>query len=163
MKLRVLFFGLAFRAAHMSMNLSSRFPFSLSKLFKIIYSDENYNSEDVRSLGYSHIVVGKNNFTYWNAETERDGRTYWESWTSTNIDEFITQYHKDKIYGEYAPYSTFITQAMFGQYRDFAMQRKTHEYEAHKKKVQGMLSTLLNNYLNSYKHLMFKFFLKISN
>ncbi|MDI1310215.1 MAG: hypothetical protein PSV17_12420 [Methylotenera sp.] len=115
--------------------------------------------EEIRTLNRYHIVVGKNEYTFWFKEVDQN--TYWVSTVSNNIDDFIRQYYREKIFGEFAPYSLIITQMLYGQYIEFVKSGKIVDFERKKLGVQNKLSFFLNNYFKTSKYKSLRFIIKL--
>lgn len=158
LEMRLFLFKLAFNYAHKSMLLGDTFPASN---LPECYSIERYNSEKVKALKRFHIVVGKSEFIYW--YQDGDHHDYWSSTVSNDIDEFIKLFHRDKIYGQFAPYSSTITQTIYGSYFEFAKSGKVNEFDKKKQEVESTISFLLNRYLSSYKHKALKFLINLAS
>ena len=158
-KIRLCCFNLAFRGAHHSLHLPQK-VFATRDL-PACYSKDSYAPEQVRALNRYHIVVGKNEYVFW--FKEGDQNTHWVSTASNSIDEFIRQFYREKIFGEFAPYSLIVTQMLYGQYIEFVKNGKVDKFERKKLQVQNKLSAFLNNYLNTSKYKLLKFLIKLTN
>ena len=158
-KIRLCLFNLAFRCAHSSLHLPPKvFP---TRDLPVCYSKESYAPEQVRALNRYHIVVGKSEYVFW--FKEGDQNTYWVSTISNSIDEFIRQFYREKIFGQFAPYSLIVTQMLYGQYIEFEKNGKVGDFERKKLEVQNKLSSFLNSYFNTSKYRFLKFLIKLIN
>lgn len=156
-RIRLWLFKSAFISAHYSLQLPLQV---FSKLdLPLCYSKESYVPEEIRTLNRYHIVVGKNEYTFWFKEVDQN--TYWVSTVSNNIDDFIRQYYREKIFGEFAPYSLIITQMLYGQYIEFVKSGKIVDFERKKLGVQNKLSFFLNNYFKTSKYKSLRFIIKL--
>ena len=158
-KIRLCLFKLAFRCAHSSLHLPQK-VFAARDL-PICYLKESYSPEQIRALNRYHMVVGKAEYIFWFKEGNQN--THWVSTASNNLEDFIRQFFREKIFGEFAPYSLIVTQMLHGQYIEFAKNGKVVEFERKKLKVQTKLSFFLNNYFNTSKYKLLKFLIKFTN
>lgn len=155
--IRLWLFKSAFTGAHYSLQLPMQ-VFHKRDL-PICYSKESYIPEIIRGLNRYHIVVGKSEYTFW--FKEGDQNTYWVSTISNNIDEFIQQYYREKIFGEFAPYSLIVTQMLYGQYIEFVKKGIVDEFERKKLRVQDKLNFYLNNFFKTSKYKSIKLLLRL--
>ena len=158
-KVRLCLFNMAFRGAHDSLHLPPKV--FATKDLPVCYLKESYAPEQIRALDRYHMVVGKNEYVFW--FKEGDQNTYWVSTAANNIDEFIRQFYREKIFGEFAPYSLIVTQMLHGQYIEFVKNGKVGEFERKKLRVQNKLSFFLNNYFYTTKYKLLKFLIKLAS
>ena len=128
---------------------------------KCYHSDE-YDETVARTKSSQFIIVGNGQYTFW--ENIGDRGTYWFSWSTSTLEEFVRKYHRSSIFGEAAFYTTMVVIALYGfsYHLECFTQGRKEEYREKEQMVRYMLVDSLEQYFKSFSYRTIYFFLKIA-